>query len=123
MSLSRPWRRLIARIAAVLLVACHAVAIARASAADAPYSSTGAATAPCHDGGRDDPGAGSAQCDTALSSTAKTSTLDNRAFDSPAITVYVDRFSAAADLSPPAERRLPRSEFPPLVLLHCCLRN
>jgi hypothetical protein len=123
MFLSRSSRRLIAQIAVVLLVACHAVAIARASVANAPHSSTGAATAPCHDGGQDDPGAGLAQCDTALSLASKTSSLDYRAVDSPALTVYVDRLSAASDLSPPAERRLPRIEPPPLTILYCCLRN
>jgi hypothetical protein len=123
MFLSRPSRRLIAQIAAVLLVACHAAAIARASAADAPHASAGTATVPCHDSGQDGPGTGSAQCDTALSSASKTSTLDYRAVDSPAITVHVDRFPGGADLSLPAERRLPRIEPPPLILLHCCLRN
>ena len=123
MFLSRHSRRLVAQIAAVLLVACHAVAIARASAADVPHSNAGAATVPCHDSGQDDLGSGSAQCDTALSSASKTSALDYRAVDSPAITVYVDRFWAAADPSSRAARQLPRIEPPPLILLHCCLRN
>ena len=125
MFLSRPSRRWIARVAALLVVACHTVSVAQAAAAGAPQPGSETASLPCH--ALHAGGAGNdvspTNCDRAASSSAKTGSFDSHAMDMPVATVHVDRLAAVMDLRSPPELRPARVEPPPLTILNCCLRN
>jgi hypothetical protein len=128
MFLSRRSRRMLAGIAAVMLLACQSMAVAQASTAGASQSG-GVAPGSCHDSGQDSRSGGAsdnpcgAPCQHAFSAPAKAGTFDSGTADLPVMTVRVDRLATTTDIAPPVESWPARAESPPLSILHCCLRN
>jgi len=124
--LSRSARRSVAAIAAVLFLACQGAAVVYARAVDSQQA--GAAQGPCHDPAQQDGKTTSksdcqANCQSQHNSSSQSFDNIYAVTDLPAITVRIDRIVAVADSALPAEPPLLRIESPPLVILHCCLRN
>ncbi|HXF65740.1 MAG TPA: hypothetical protein VNK67_03440 [Burkholderiales bacterium] len=123
MSMSRSLRRLVAGLAAVLLLACHGLALA--VSAGAPGTSQGAAQGPCHDFGGDPSkstsgGACQAGCQPQPLPSPSPGALP--AADPPAIPARIGRVAAVAGPAIATETR-PQAEPLPLPILHCRLRN
>lgn len=124
--LSTSARRIVAGVAATLLLACQSTATVYASSID--IAGSDAARGSCHDAGQP---AGKtannngcqANCQSQLTSSSSSSAGFLAGADLPAITTHIDRIIAVADSAPPAESPTLRVELPPLTILYCCLRN
>jgi hypothetical protein len=124
--LSTSAKRLVAAGAAVLFLACQGAAVAYARAVDSQQ--TGAAQSSCHESSQQDSKSTSksdcqANCQSQHNSSSQSFANIYAVTDLPAITVRIDRTVAVADSALSAEPPLLRIESPPLLILHCCLRN
>ena len=127
MHLSKTLRRLVAGTVAVLFLACQGTMIAYARSIDAPGPSAGAVQGSCHDPGQQTgdttyKNTCQANCQSQLTSSSPSSANVFAAANLPAVTARIDRIVVVADSAPPADPLL-WVEFPPLAVLHCCLRN
>ena len=127
MLLSKTSRRLVARIAAVLFLACQGTMIAYARSVDAAGSSAGAVQGSCHDPGQQTgdttyKNTCQANCQSQVTSSSPSSANVFAAADLPAIAARIERIVVVADSAPPADPLL-WVKSPPLAILHCCLRN
>ena len=123
---SKSLRRFVAGTVAVLYLACQGAAVVSAGVVDSQPS--GAAQGPCHEPSQqDNKTTGNSDCQANCQSQHKSSaqpfTNIYDVTDLPVITVRIDRIVAVADSVLPAEPPLLRIESPPLLILHCCLRN
>lgn len=119
-------RRIVAGFAIALYLACQGAAVVYARAMD--FQTSGATQGSCHESGQpNSKTTGDSDCHASCQSQ---SSLPSHPIaniyavtDLPAITVLrVDNIVAVADLAS-AKPPLLRIESPPLVILHCCLRN
>ena len=128
MHLSKALRRTVAGIVAVLFLACQGMATVYGRSLDTTGSGAEAAQESCHDIGRQ-PGSSTskntcqANCDSQHASSTPSGAYVHAAADLPAITTHTNRIAAVAGSAPYAEPPLLRIESPPLLILHCCLRN
>ncbi len=126
MILSRPSRRLVAGIAAVLFLACQGSAAAYAGFPGAPQAGATATQGSCHDSGQQtgdstQKSTCQANCESQLTSSTPSGNNIYASADLPVITTLIDRIAAVADSAPLAESPLLRVEPLPLRILHCRL--
>jgi hypothetical protein len=117
-------KRLLATIAAVVMLLCQTMSFANACASGVPQAEAAAAP-PCHDStGQAESGGSSSTstCCDSVSPTADSLISVIAATDLPAITI---RFHPVSQKPSPRYLvpALLRIEPPPHSLLHCCLRN
>lgn len=127
MTLSKSSRRLVAGVTALLLVACQSLAVARAGGLGSAESGAGAAMISCHNPG-EGPGntedtARQASCQSKYTSPSPPGFTILDLTDLPAFTVSVVRLPVVPAFLQAAASQLERIEPPPLLILHCCLRN
>ena len=99
-----------------------------AHSSGAPRSGAAAAQGSCHAVGQDadkdtDNNVYQAQCQYQHAPSSASGAQVFAVADLPAITARTDRIVAVADSELLPEPPLLRVEPPPLVILHCCLRN
>ena len=130
MMLSKAAKRVVAGIAAVVVLLCQSTALAGAGAcvSGAANSATGAAQTPCHEpGGNNTQGSADdthpAQClSQATTSTPALPDIPLLA-GMPALVLHATAFRIAEIGLPVSDLPPSLGEPPPLTILHCCWRN
>ena len=127
MALSKPARRMVAGIASAFLLLCQSLAMAQACVPAPAVAGESALIQPCHDAAsQSGDTAGHAQqhdCPAQYASAGFSKIDVPHALDLPGLAFQPGGLAAPARdgwiaLAPPA-----RAESPPLIILHCCLRN
>jgi len=128
MTLSKAARRVVAGITAIVVLLCQGTALVHASAGSATQPAAAIVHSPCHDAGGNNaqgpaPDAYQSQCLTEATSSSPALPDIPPLAGLPALVIRAAADGIGQTGLPVSEPPPLRGKPPPLIILHCCLRN